>query len=129
MGDWPQFLQRSRTSVKKEKQAAKASLEDIKRGALEHYEELATSAHHWSSFIHRAIKQYQDWIPIGEYLPEDKQQVIFYTTGFRSREIRIGVFLKKDQWDRSNMFVGDGFLHEKNVSHWMPVPIPPPDTI
>jgi hypothetical protein len=44
----------------KEPQACKAPLEDIKRAALEHYEELATKCHHWNSFIPQAIKAYQE---------------------------------------------------------------------
>src|ERR1700734_562863 len=44
----------------KEPQGCKAPLEDIKRAALEHYEELATKCHHWNSFIPQAIKAYQE---------------------------------------------------------------------
>jgi hypothetical protein len=40
--------------------AAKASWESLQQGALDHYEELATRAHHWSSFVPAAIKAYKD---------------------------------------------------------------------
>lgn len=39
---------------------AKASWESLQQGALDHYEELATKAHHWSSFVPAAIKAYKD---------------------------------------------------------------------
>jgi hypothetical protein len=63
-----------------------------------------------------------EWIESKYRLPDDNQKVIFYTS---NKETRLGIFLKKDQWDRENMFVGDGFHFCVNVSHWMPIPNAP----
>ena len=41
-------------------QPAQTSIEDIKRRALEHYEEASNAIHHHNSFIPQAIKAYQD---------------------------------------------------------------------
>lgn len=39
-------------------QPVKTPFDDLRKQALEHYEELATKAHHWNSFIPKAIEAY-----------------------------------------------------------------------
>lgn len=41
-----------------EEQTAKTPLEDLRAGALKHYEEASSAIHHWSSFVENAIKAY-----------------------------------------------------------------------
>lgn len=65
------------------------------------------------------------WHRTDEKLPPYDTQILFYTRGFSINSMRLGFFLKKDSFDRANMFVGDGFLNVKNVSHWMLAPNPP----
>lgn len=40
--------------------AVQATLEELKRGALEHYEDVSMRACHWSSVVPRAIAEYFD---------------------------------------------------------------------
>jgi|SRR6185312_6184630 len=40
--------------------AAQATWESLKQGALDHYDYVSTKAHHWSSFVVAAIKAYDD---------------------------------------------------------------------
>lgn len=68
---------------------------------------------------------YDGWVKSSEQLPNDHQKIIFFTAGYSSNEMRMGCFCEKDQWDRHNMFIGDGYFHKQNVSHWRPLPAPP----
>ena len=63
-----------------------------------------------------------NWISVKDQLPKDGQEILFYTQGYSTNVMRLGGFVEKDQWDRPNMFIGDGFFHVENVSHWMPAP-------
>lgn len=36
----------------------KVTLDELKRGALEHYEDISTKAHHWNSLVPKAIEAY-----------------------------------------------------------------------
>ena len=49
---------------------AQPPLEDIKRRALEHYEEASNAIHHHNSFIPQAIKAYQDPAEEAKIAPE-----------------------------------------------------------
>lgn len=61
------------------------------------------------------------WMSVEEdHLPEDKQQILFILKN--GREIRKGVYYTFDQWDREQMFVGDGHHNASLVTHWMPLP-------
>jgi len=66
-----------------------------------------------------------NWIKTSDKFPQDSQRVIFYTCGYIANEMRMGCYISKDQWGRPNMFIGDGYFNEHNVSHWMPIPSPP----
>lgn len=52
-------------------QPIKTPFDDLKKQALEHYEELATKAHHWNSFVQKAIEAYN---------PEAQEQYINWLT-------------------------------------------------
>ena len=41
-----------------DKTPMESSIEDQKKQALEHYEELSKEGHHWNSFVVKAIKEY-----------------------------------------------------------------------
>lgn len=41
--------------------------EDQRRGALEHYLEVSSKAHHWSSFVERAIREYTPDLSLLEF--------------------------------------------------------------
>jgi hypothetical protein len=41
-------------------QSAQSPLEDLRRGALDHYEKVTTIAHEWHSVIPKAINAYFD---------------------------------------------------------------------
>lgn len=49
-----------RQSDKPDSQACEASLDDLERGALAHYEDVSSKAHHWSNVVPRAIRFYFD---------------------------------------------------------------------
>lgn len=66
-----------------------------------------------------------NWISVEEKMPVDNERIIFYTKGYINNEMRMGSFHDIDQFGRPNMFIGDGFFHEQNVSHWQPLPAPP----
>ena len=51
----------------KTEDANQASLEDLRKQALEHYTEASNAIHHWSSFVEHAIKEYN---PICSLNPE-----------------------------------------------------------
>jgi len=51
-----------------EEQACKTPLKDLKQGALDHYEELASKAHHWNTSIPFAIEFYYDHLITQEKL-------------------------------------------------------------
>ena len=53
-------------TTKNKKQPSQASLDDLKRQALEHYNELSAKCHHFNSFVEQCIKEYQ-------YTPTDKE--------------------------------------------------------
>lgn len=44
--------------MEKENNTAETPLEDFKNDALDHYEKISINAHHWNSFIPKAIKAY-----------------------------------------------------------------------
>lgn len=103
-----------------EQGAGKASLEDLKRGALAHYEEAAAAAHHWSSFIPKAIEAYQEWISISDKVPGHKNEVLI---GGECCELCYNIdigFLEDGEW-----FLKNGESPHYKVTHWMPLPNPP----
>jgi hypothetical protein len=59
------------------------------------------------------------WVKVEDGLPEHKQKVLFVLDNC---ETRMGSFLKKDQWDRVNMFCDGSFFTSESVVYWMPVP-------
>ncbi len=65
------------------------------------------------------------WIPVSEGLPtENRQEVLFVVKGVFCS----GIFLKKDQFERENMFCDGGYHSIEWVSHWMlrpALPSPP----
>lgn len=102
--------------------AARTSLADLKKGALEHYEDLATKCHHWYSFIPQAIEAYQEWINVNDGLPDNGQQILFWTSGFSTNRLCLGTFLFNDPFERKNMFCDGAFFATFQVSHWMKAP-------
>lgn len=64
------------------------------------------------------------WINSEEQLPKADQQILFMVS---ETEMRKGVFLEKDQFDRFNMFCDGAFFHKSKVKFWMPLPSPPKD--
>ena len=44
-----------------EPQAAKTPLNDLRKEALEHYDDVSSKAHHWSNDVPRAIDFYYDY--------------------------------------------------------------------
>lgn len=49
---------------------SKTPLEDLKRGALQHYEELATKCHHFNTAVPHAIEHYYDHLIAEENKPK-----------------------------------------------------------
>ena len=56
-----------------DKTPMESSIEDQKKQALEHYEELSKEGHHWNSFVVKAIKEY---IPDAEQIIKEQEEVI-----------------------------------------------------
>lgn len=60
--------------------ALKTPLEDLRKQALEHYNELATKACHWNSFVQKAIEAYNpessSSLPEGEAKSRPAEQII-----------------------------------------------------
>lgn len=61
----------------------------------------------------------KEWIKASDKLPEDNQRILFVDD---HNGIRLGSFLKKDQWDRENMFCDGAFFNVSKVAAWMPRP-------
>ncbi len=47
----------------------KATVEEQRKQALKHYDEISTKSHHWSSFVVNAIKAYNPEKPSGSLHP------------------------------------------------------------
>jgi hypothetical protein len=77
------------------------------------------------AMYYRMQEECYAWILADDRLPEDYERVLFFTRGFSTNEMRLGIFLAKDQWDRSQMFCDGAFFPVKNISHWMKAPLPP----
>lgn len=54
------------------------------------------------------------WITDGSK-PEEKRKVLFIVG---NNDVRLGKFLKKDQWERSNMFCDGSFFNIEQVVKW-----------
>ena len=70
-------------------QPAQTPLEDLKRRALEHYEEASNAIHHHNSFIPQAIKAYQD---LGEEAKIAPEKPIRKISLFLAKLVEIGVW-------------------------------------
>ncbi len=86
-------------------QTVTPSIEMLRKDALEHYEKLATEAHHWSSFVVKAIENY---IPLEDeesYYLKRKQILDGFTPDF-----------VKKYWHTSPVFkqVTEGLMRNKN---------------
>lgn len=113
-----------------EQGAGKASLEDLKHGALEHYESVSRIAHHWNSFVPAAIEAYQEWISVEDRLPPNGDDVLAYvkydefpiTARYINKRWKLGYsameYIESDCGH-------DSVLHKEYVTHWMPLPNPP----
>ncbi len=56
---------------------------------------------------------------ITDRLPLHDEKVIFYLKG---NDMRMGIFLEKDQWDRPNRFCDGAFHEAENVLGWIYAP-------
>lgn len=63
-----------------------------------------------------------EWIMTKDKLPNNMERILFVVDVY---QIRSGVFLEKDFFNRDDIFCGDGFFKKESVSHWMPLPEPP----
>lgn len=41
-----------------------------------------------------------NWISVEDQLPKDGQKVLFYTQGYSTNVMRLGVFVARDMFDR-----------------------------
>jgi hypothetical protein len=112
-----------------EERACQTPLEDLRRDALEHYDELATKACHHSSVIPKAINHYFDslrkknkWISVEDRLPTNKEVL---------KNWKFLVCNNRDNWtDAAYYSETDGDLWDNGEcgvipTHWMPLPTPP----
>jgi hypothetical protein len=66
------------------------------------------------------------WVKISDGLPLDRQKILFVLD---NGETRMGSFIKKDQWDRVNMFCDGSFFTSGSVAYWMTVPEKPKENV
>nr|WP_298658914.1 hypothetical protein [uncultured Flavobacterium sp.] len=59
------------------------------------------------------------WLLPKDELPVENRKIIFKLKG---NDIRMGIFLVKDQWDRPNRFCDGAFHEAENVEGWFYVP-------
>lgn len=72
----------------------------------------------------KEVDNFGKWINVAEdHLPSDKQEILFILK--KSGDMRKGMYYTFDQWDREQMFVGDGYHNASTVTHWMPLPEKP----
>jgi hypothetical protein len=62
------------------------------------------------------------WVSVEERLPEHNQKVLF---ALHSGDIRMGLFMLNDPWDRKNMFCDGAYFSYGKITHWQPLPAPP----
>lgn len=100
-----------------------------KEAAVSYYENLTNdqldSNSYWVNIINAfeagcKHKEESRWIPVTERLPEHNQQVIFK---LKDNSIRLGRFLKNDQWESPNMFCDGSFHHLEDIKGWMLAPV------
>ena len=63
-------------------------------------------------------KQQTKFVSPKDRLPDENQKVLFK---LKSNDIRLGIFLKQDEWQRPNMFCDGAFHQSDNVTGWFPI--------
>ena len=121
-----------------EEQTNKTPSRDLMEATLNHYEEISTYAHHWSSIIPMAIKHYfkHQWIDVRDKLP------ITSNNTYGAQALSIDVMVVTEGGDITVAFynyseAGQGYptspwfevLSEcpidGKITHWMELPTPP----
>jgi len=59
------------------------------------------------------------WLLPKDEMPVENRKIIFKLKG---NDIRMGIFLVKDQWDRPNRFCDGAFHEAENIEGWFYVP-------
>jgi len=59
------------------------------------------------------------WLLPKYELPTENKKIIFK---LKNNDIRMGIFLVKDQWDRPNRFCDGAFHEAENIEGWFYVP-------
>ena len=77
----------------------------------------------FKSFAKSILASDAGWVSCEERLPNHNEQILFIIKN-RS-QMRKGVFLNRDQWERPNMFCDGAFFISTEVTHWMPLPKAP----
>ena len=101
-----------------EQQAAKASLEELKKDALKHYEYVSAVAHYWSSLVPKAIEAYQEWISVEEKPQKFKNVLCISNKG----QYAIACVDASGEFDLCHCEAENG---EEYYTHWQPLPPPP----
>jgi len=60
-------------------------------------------------------KEQTTFVSPANRLPNENEKVLFK---IKSNDIRLGVFMKRDEWGRPNMFCDGSFHQSNNVSGW-----------
>ena len=63
------------------------------------------------------------WIPVTERLPEEDEDVLCFT----GEDMKVGYH--RDEWGQDEWTTGYFGSGTINVTHWMPLPIPPKDGV
>lgn len=61
-----------------------------------------------------------EWVSVEERLPEDNTQVLMWSAKWKIAEA--GSYYNQHFWVYSE--IGDGYIAD-NITHWMPLPLPP----
>lgn len=123
-----------------ESQTGQATLEELKRDALKHYDEVSTKAHHWNSLVPRAIETYTEWISVNEKRPllvpgmNCSQNVLAVCEGRLMVMCYSYIEAGEDSGYAWCNCYGDingdaEYDDDYKVTHWQPLPSPPKELI
>lgn len=66
-------------------------------------------------------KEQSQWISVKDKLPEPEQEVFLYDRDSVKHYV-IGWLRKKKGYCKSKWFVTNGYVTDKSITHWMPIP-------
>jgi len=105
-----------------ENKLSQAKNEIAKEYGYDCFDELLNSPQEISQqFLNKVAIRYNElcnaWVSVDARLPKDNQHILFYIND----EIKFGLFVIKDTFDRENIFICDGIYRHSEVSYWKEV--------